>query len=342
MSYVSLLRDGAEPTQRVAARGGSIQSERADIVDRNGVVLATSVPVMSAFVNPRLLLDPAGRRAQDRHGAARSQVRRCPREARRRQDLRLGQARPDARASRTGSIASAFRASSSRPRSAASIRRAPRPPTSWAMPASTMPAWPASSASSTSSCRAARRCSLPSTSACSAWSSDEIAARGEEVLRDRRHGHRHGRDQRRGPRHGLAADLRSRTAPRPSPTKRCSTAPRWASTSRARPSRSSTRRMALDTGKVDADRACSTPPTPIQIDRFTINDDHAPAPAADRAGDLQVFVEHRLGQDGGGDVGTEAQRAFFDKLGFLKPLTTQLPELGSAALSAALGDRSTP
>ncbi len=58
MGYVSVLRDGAEPTQRVAARGGSIQSERADIVDRNGVVLATSVPVMSAFVNPRLLLDP--------------------------------------------------------------------------------------------------------------------------------------------------------------------------------------------------------------------------------------------------------------------------------------------
>ena len=59
MAYVSLLRDGAEPTQRVAARGGSIQSERADIVDRNGVVFATSVPVMSAFVNPHLLLDTA-------------------------------------------------------------------------------------------------------------------------------------------------------------------------------------------------------------------------------------------------------------------------------------------
>jgi cell division protein FtsI (penicillin-binding protein 3) len=58
MGYVSLLRDGAEPTQRVAARGGSIQSERADIVDRNGAVLATSVPVMSAFVNPHLVIDP--------------------------------------------------------------------------------------------------------------------------------------------------------------------------------------------------------------------------------------------------------------------------------------------
>ncbi len=57
MSYVSLLRDGGEPTQRVAARGGAIQSERADIVDRNGVVLATSLPVMSAFVNPHLVID---------------------------------------------------------------------------------------------------------------------------------------------------------------------------------------------------------------------------------------------------------------------------------------------
>jgi len=59
MSYVSLLRDSSEPTQRVAAHGGTIQSERADIVDRNGVVLATSVPVMSAFANPHLLLDTA-------------------------------------------------------------------------------------------------------------------------------------------------------------------------------------------------------------------------------------------------------------------------------------------
>ncbi len=57
MSYVSLLREGGEPTQRVAARGGAIQSERADIVDRNGVVFATSLPVQSAFVNPHLLLD---------------------------------------------------------------------------------------------------------------------------------------------------------------------------------------------------------------------------------------------------------------------------------------------
>ena len=58
MGYVSLMRDGGEPTQRVAARGGVIQSERADIVDRNGITFASSVPVMSAFVNPRLLLDP--------------------------------------------------------------------------------------------------------------------------------------------------------------------------------------------------------------------------------------------------------------------------------------------
>lgn len=57
MAYVMVMRDGTEPTQRVAARGGSIQSERADIVDRNGITLATSLPVMSAFVNPQLLVD---------------------------------------------------------------------------------------------------------------------------------------------------------------------------------------------------------------------------------------------------------------------------------------------
>jgi cell division protein FtsI (penicillin-binding protein 3) len=57
MAYVMILRDGSEPTQRVAARGGSIQSERADIVDRNGITLATSLPVMSAFLNPQLLTD---------------------------------------------------------------------------------------------------------------------------------------------------------------------------------------------------------------------------------------------------------------------------------------------
>jgi len=58
MSYVSLLRDGGEPTMHVAAHGGGIQSERADIVDRKGIVLATSLPVQSAFVNPHLLIDP--------------------------------------------------------------------------------------------------------------------------------------------------------------------------------------------------------------------------------------------------------------------------------------------
>jgi cell division protein FtsI (penicillin-binding protein 3) len=57
MAFVSLLRDGGEPTQRVAARSEAIQSERADIVDRNGVVFATSVPVMSAFINPHLVVD---------------------------------------------------------------------------------------------------------------------------------------------------------------------------------------------------------------------------------------------------------------------------------------------
>ena len=148
-----------EPTQRVAARGGSIQSERADIVDRNGVVLATSVPVMSAFVNPRLLLDTAGCRAQDRLGAARAQVRGGQGEARRRQELHLDQARPQPARARPGQ-------SPRHPRPRVPGRGAAhlsaghdRRRTSSATPASTMPAWPASSATSTSSCRAARRCS---------------------------------------------------------------------------------------------------------------------------------------------------------------------------------------
>src|SRR5262249_61573247 len=41
------------------AGGAAIQSDRADIVARTGIVLATPGPVMSAFVNPHLLLDTA-------------------------------------------------------------------------------------------------------------------------------------------------------------------------------------------------------------------------------------------------------------------------------------------
>ncbi|QQS13717.1 MAG: penicillin-binding protein 2 [Rhodospirillales bacterium] len=57
MAYVSLLREGGEPGVTRAVNGGQIQGERAEIVDRNGVVLATSLPVMSLFATPKLVLD---------------------------------------------------------------------------------------------------------------------------------------------------------------------------------------------------------------------------------------------------------------------------------------------
>ena len=99
--------------------------------------------------------------------------------------------------------------------------------------------------------------------------------------------------------------------------------------------------MALDSGKVTMSSMFDAT-SPIKIDRFTINDDHAQHRAADRAGDLHLLLEHRLGQDGGrGDGAGGARRAFFDKIGFLKPLTTELPELAGRC-GRATGSRSTP
>ncbi len=56
---ITLLRDGAEPRLAMAAAAGDLTTERAEIVDRNGVVLATSVPTASLYANPRLVLEPA-------------------------------------------------------------------------------------------------------------------------------------------------------------------------------------------------------------------------------------------------------------------------------------------
>ena len=57
MGYVALLRDGGEPGVTRAAHPAQVQADRADILDRNGVVLATSLPVVSLFATPRLVLD---------------------------------------------------------------------------------------------------------------------------------------------------------------------------------------------------------------------------------------------------------------------------------------------
>jgi cell division protein FtsI (penicillin-binding protein 3) len=55
---LSLLRDGAEPRLAMAAAAGALTTERAEILDRNGVVLATSVPTASLYANPHLVQEP--------------------------------------------------------------------------------------------------------------------------------------------------------------------------------------------------------------------------------------------------------------------------------------------
>jgi len=58
MAHVSLLREAGEgggPGTAVA--GNTVRAERAEIVDRNGVIMATSLPVASLFVNPRQVID---------------------------------------------------------------------------------------------------------------------------------------------------------------------------------------------------------------------------------------------------------------------------------------------
>lgn len=55
---VTVLKEGHEPrTARLAK--SELQTERADIVDRNGVLLATSLATGSLYANPKLVLDPA-------------------------------------------------------------------------------------------------------------------------------------------------------------------------------------------------------------------------------------------------------------------------------------------
>ena len=50
---VSLLSSGAEPSIADAPRVTQVATERADIVDRNGVVLATNLVTASLYANPK-------------------------------------------------------------------------------------------------------------------------------------------------------------------------------------------------------------------------------------------------------------------------------------------------
>jgi cell division protein FtsI/penicillin-binding protein 2 len=55
---VTILKEGHEP-RVVHLPKSELQTERADIVDRNGVLLATSLATGSLYANPKLVLDPA-------------------------------------------------------------------------------------------------------------------------------------------------------------------------------------------------------------------------------------------------------------------------------------------
>jgi cell division protein FtsI (penicillin-binding protein 3) len=54
---ISLLKEGVEPRFAATQNSSTLHTERADIVDRNGVLLATSLATASLYANPRRILD---------------------------------------------------------------------------------------------------------------------------------------------------------------------------------------------------------------------------------------------------------------------------------------------
>ncbi len=54
---LTLMKDGQEPRLAHLAKSGPLEMERADIVDRSGVLLATSLATASLYANPKLVLD---------------------------------------------------------------------------------------------------------------------------------------------------------------------------------------------------------------------------------------------------------------------------------------------
>ena len=56
---VSMMQAAVEPRVAFVPKAASLQFSRADIVDRNGILLATSLPTASLYADPRQVLDPA-------------------------------------------------------------------------------------------------------------------------------------------------------------------------------------------------------------------------------------------------------------------------------------------
>ena len=56
---VSMLKEGHEPRIALSRRMPVIEHDRADIVDRKGVLLATSLATASLYANPKLIMDAA-------------------------------------------------------------------------------------------------------------------------------------------------------------------------------------------------------------------------------------------------------------------------------------------
>jgi cell division protein FtsI (penicillin-binding protein 3) len=326
MGYVSLLRDGAEPTQRVAARGGVIQSERADIVDRHGAVLATSVPVVSAFVNPHLLIDP--------QEAARKIVTALP-------DLKLDDVREKFESDRT--FVWIKRGLS--PREHHQVNRLGIPGLEFQVEERRI--YP----QGTAAAHILGYASVDNSGLAGVERYFDQQLQSGEILQlsiDLRLQRMVERELARATQkfsaiggtaivmdatNGEILAMASLPTFNPNSTKTLTNEALFNRATLGVYEQGSTFKifntaMALDTGKVTLTSVFDAT-SPIRIDRFTINDDHAqrrPLNVAETFKYSSNIASAKMAVD---VMGPEGQRAFFDKIGFLKPLPAQLPEVAA-------------
>jgi cell division protein FtsI (penicillin-binding protein 3) len=85
--------------------------------------------------------------------------------------------------------------------------------------------------------------------------------------------------------------------------------------------------MALDSGKITMNSSVNAS-VPLQIDRFTIHDDH-PQSRWLTVPEVIKYSSNIGSAKIAEEVGVDAQRAFFEKIGFMKPVKVELPESAS-------------